>query len=150
MSERAQTDTALFTSSSPQNWSLTKRGDQPWMCLTVARTDDHSVAGSIETNDVQKIKESLSSSAKNIFIKAMHIVAPTSSGISTAEVLELIEAKLDGSVAFHRLQTKFGITKIEGPVELSPGQEEQCTFTSLYKATFGADKCEGVSYAGIK
>ncbi|HCF9254927.1 TPA: hypothetical protein NI610_005928 [Pseudomonas aeruginosa] len=143
MSERAQTDTALFTSSSPKNWSLTKRGDQPWMYLTVARTDDHSVAGSIDTNDVEKVKESLSSSAKNIFVKAIHMVAPTSSGISTAEVLELSEAKLDGNVVFHRLQTKFGVTKLDGPIELSPGQEEQCTFTLIYKSDLYKSGHEG-------
>lgn len=144
MSERAQTDTALFTSSSPHNWSLTKRGDQPWLYLTVVRTENHSVAGSIDTNDVEKIKESLSSSAKNIFVKAIHIVAPTSSGISTTEVLELIEAKFYGNVAFHRLQTKFGVAKLDGPIELSPEQEEQCTFTSIYKSDLYKSGQEGL------
>lgn len=142
MSERAQTDTALFTSSSPLNWSLTKRGDQPWMCLTIARNDNHSVAGSIDTNDLEKVKESLSSSAKNIFVKAIHIIAPTSSGISTAEVLELSEAKLDGRVLFHRLQTRFGITILGDPIDLDHDQEERCTFTSLYKSEFGINRCE--------
>ncbi|MDH1869230.1 hypothetical protein N5D83_20830 [Pseudomonas chengduensis] len=144
MSERMQTDTVLFTSTAPQNWCLTRRGDQAWMYLTVIRTDDHSVAGSIDTNDVEKVKESLSSSAENIFVKAIHIVAPTCSGISTVEVLELSEAKLDGSVVFHRLETNFGVTQIDGPVDLLPEQVEQCTFTSLYKSQFGANRCEGL------
>lgn len=143
MSERAQKDTVLFTSTAPQNWCLTRRGDQTWMYLTVVRTDDHSVAGSIDTNDVEKVKESLSSSAENIFVKAIHILAPTRSGISTAEVLELSEAKLDGSVVFHRLETMFGVTHIDGPVDLLPEQVEQCTFTTLYKSEFVANRCEG-------
>lgn len=143
MSERAQKDTVLFTSTGPKNWCLTRRGDQIWMYLTVVRTDDHSVAGSIDTNDVEKIKESLSSSAENIFVKAIHILAPTCSGISTAEVLELSEAKLDGSVVFHRLETMFGVTQIDGPVDLLPEQVEQCTFTTLYKSEFVEKRCEG-------
>lgn len=143
MNERAQTDTVLFTSSNPKEWSLSRRGDQPWMYLTVARTDNHSVAGSIDTNDVEKVKESLSSPLKSLFIKSMHIIAPTSGGISTAEVLELSEAKLDGGVVFHRLQTRFGVVKLDGPVEISPSQEEQCTFTTLYKSEFAAKSWEG-------
>ena len=144
MNERAQTDTVLFTSSNPKKWSLSRRGDQPWMYLTVARTDDHSVVGSIDTNDLEKVKESLSSPLESIFIKAIHIIAPTSSGISTAEVLELSEAKLDGSVVFHRLRTKFGVTKLEGLVRLSYGQEQQCTFTSLYTSGFNTSSQQGV------
>lgn len=144
MSERAQTETVLFTSSSPQTWCLTRRGDQPWMCLIIARNDDQSVAGSIDTNDVDKIKESLSSTAKNIFIKAIHIIAPTNNGISTTEVLELSEAKLDGSVVFHYLQTKFGLMKLDGQIELSPSQEEQCTFTTLYKSEIDKNRNEGL------
>lgn len=150
MSERAQTETVLFTSSSPQTWCLTRRGDQPWMCLTIARNDDQSVVGSIDTNDVDKIKESLSSPEKNIFIKAIHIVVPNSSGISSAEVLELSEAKLDGSVAFHYLQTKFGVTKLDGPIELSPRQEEQCTFTSLYKSELKKSGIKDSHHEGIE
>lgn len=143
MSERAKEGTVLFTSTAPQNWCLTRRGDQTWMYLTVVRTDDHSVAGSIDTNDVEKVKESLSSSAENIYVKAIHILATTRCGVSTAEVLELSEAKLNGSVVFHRLKTMFGVTQIDGPVNLLPEQLEQCTFTTLYKSEFVADRCEG-------
>lgn len=144
MSERAQTETVLFTSSSPQTWCLTRRGDQPWMCLVIARNDDQSVAGSIDTNDVDKIKESLSSTAKNIFIKAIYIIAPTNNGISTTEVLELSEANFDGSVVFHHLHTKFGIMKLNSPIDLSPSQEEQCTFTTLYKSEIDKNRDEGL------
>ncbi len=120
------------------------------MCLTIACNDDQSVVGSIDTNDFDKIKESLSSPEKNIFIKTIHIVVPTSSGISSAEVLELIEAKLDGSVAFHYLQTKFGVTKLNGPIELSPSQEEQCTFTSLYKSELEKSDIKDLHHEGIE
>lgn len=133
MSERAQTETVLFTSSSPKNWCLTRRGDLPWMCLTIARTDNQMVVGSIDTNDVDKIKESISSSIDRLFIKAIHILVPTSSGISSAEVLDLVEARFNGAVAFHSLVTKFGATQIDGTLDLLPHQTEDFTYTSIYK-----------------
>lgn len=143
MSAKQQTEMVLFTSSASDTWCLTKRGAQPWMCLTIARTDNQTVVGTIDTNDVDKVKESLSSSISSLFIKAVHIVAPTSNGISTAEVLDFVEAKFDGHVAFHCLQTKFGATQIDGQLNLLPHQLEQCTFTSLYKPESETSRCEG-------
>ncbi|OGQ50654.1 MAG: hypothetical protein A3J24_04410 [Deltaproteobacteria bacterium RIFCSPLOWO2_02_FULL_53_8] len=142
MSMKQQTEMVLFTSSAPDTWCLTRRGVQPWMCLTIARSDNQTVVGTIDTNDIEKVKESISSPIDSIFIKAMHIVAPSSSGVSAAEVLDFVEAKLDGNIVFYRLQTKFGATQIDGQLNLLTNQLEQCTLTSLYRSASETSRYE--------
>lgn len=146
MSERAQTDIVLFTSSSPEDWSLTRRGIEPWMCLAVARTDNDTVVATIDTNDAMKVKGYLYSNKDTLYIKSIHIVAPTNNGVTVAEVLDFIEAKLDGDVMFHYLQTTFGTTQIDGPVQIPPHQVEKCTFTSLYNSLSGKADLMGTSH----
>tara|TARA_R100001377_G_scaffold74948_1_gene51344 strand:+ start:951 stop:1382 length:432 start_codon:yes stop_codon:yes gene_type:complete len=143
MSSQQKTVDVLSTSSLPEKWSLTKRGDQLWMSLTIARTVDKSIAGIIETNDIQQVKGALSSSHENVFIKSMQVVVPSELGITVAEVIDIIEASSEGSVVFHHLRTIFGVIQIDSKVGLAPDQLANCKYSSLYESSSSLNRNAG-------
>ena len=134
---KGKTDFA-FSSDAPGRWSLTKKGTEPWMHITLACLTEKSVVSTISTNDSELVKRTLAAPGEGLYVRSFQTVFscdfPDNVGVGVADVYELSEGQTKRGEVFHRLHTKFGMFRIGGPAELMANQVKFGSDVVLYTA----------------
>lgn len=119
-------------------WCLSKKGQEPWMVITLASVTDKSVICTISTNDAEVVKKTLVAPGQGLFVRSFQLAFscdyPDNMGIGIADVYEFREASTKKGELIHMLRTKFGCSRIGGPALLKAGEVRFGTEVLLYEA----------------
>lgn len=126
MSAQAGRTDFAFSSNAPGIWSLSKKGSEPWMHITLACSTEKTIVRTVSTNDAELIMQTLTAPGEGLFVRSFQAVFsctfPDNVGIGVADVYELSEGKTTRGEVFHRIHTKFGIYRFGGPTKLMANQ----------------------------
>lgn len=115
-----------FSSDAPGRWSLTKKGSEPWMHITLACSTEKTVVNTVSTNDPKLVKRTLASPGDGLCVRSFQAVFSCdfhdNVGIGVADVFKFTEERTKSGELFHRLYTKFGAFRFGGPIELKANQ----------------------------
>lgn len=127
-----------FSSDVPGIWSLTKKGGEPWIHITLACSTEKTVVSTISTNDCELVKRALAAPGEGLYVRSLQAVFsctfPDNVGVGVADVYQLSESQTKRGEAFHSFYTKFGIFRIGGPTELMASQVKFGSDVVLYTA----------------